>query len=231
MVIGGLQKLTLSDFPGHLSAIIFTRGCNFRCPFCHNPELVDPARYAARVPQSDIFTFLRGRTEKLDGVVVTGGEPTVHRDLQAFLRGLKRLGLAIKLDTNGSCPDGIGKLIEQRLIDYVALDIKSSPASYPRASGVPADIDAVRRSVELLTSSGLPHELRMTYVEELIPLEELEGVAELARGCQAFVVQPFQPSKTLNPEFLGMPRPSKKKLEQIQRILEELGVPAVVRHP
>ncbi len=229
MVIGGLQRLTLSDFPGRLAAVLFTRGCNFRCPFCHNPELVDTRRFAETIPQAEVFSFLRTRSGTLDGVVVTGGEPTIHADLPALLRSLKELGLAVKLDTNGSAPGALERLIAQELVDYVALDIKSSPALYPAAAGVPVDIDALRCSVELLAAAGLAHELRMTYVERLIPLKELEAVAELARGCQVFFVQAFQPSKALDPSFLLLSRPSRQELEQVRSTLEKLGLPATVR--
>lgn len=229
MVLGGLQKLTVSDFPGHLAAILFTRGCNYRCPFCHNPELVDPRRYVDQISEADVFSFLGKRGEKLDGVVITGGEPTVHRDLPILLRRIKDMGLATKLDTNGSCPDMIEQIFELELVDYIALDIKSSPSSYSRAAGMPVDVDSIRQSIELICSSGLPHELRMTYVEPLVPFEELAGVAELARGCRLFLVQPFQPTKALDSQFLLLPRPPVEKLEQVRAALESLGVPAAVR--
>lgn len=229
MILGGFQKLTMSDFPGRLAAVVFTRGCNYRCPFCHNPELVDPRRYVDQVSVAKVFSFLAKRSETLDGVVITGGEPTVHRDLPVLLRRFKDLGLATKLDTNGSRAEMIGQIIAQRLVDYIALDIKSSFSSYSRAAGVKADVDTIRRSIELICSSGLPHELRMTYVEPLMPFEELAEVAELCRGCRLFLVQPFQPSKALDPKFLLLPRPSTEKLERVRSVLAGLGVPAVVR--
>lgn len=229
MIIGGLQKLTLADFPGHLSAVLFTRGCNFRCPYCHNPELVDPRLYAKPMSEEAVFSFLGSRVARLDGVVVTGGEPTIHHDLPALLRRIKELRLAIKLDTNGSSPEMIKALMEEELLDYIAIDIKSSAGFYARAAGTEVNTKAVRRSVELVTSSRIPHELRMTFVEPLVPLEEISGVAELARGCGLFLVQPFQPSKAIDPSFLRLPRPSMERLEQVRTLLSELGLPAVVR--
>ena len=221
--------MTMSDFPGRLAAMVFTRGCNYRCPFCHNPELVDPDRYVDQISEAEVFAFLAKRIETLDGVVITGGEPTVQSDLPLLLRRCKDLGLATKLDTNGSNEEMIGEIIEQRLVDYVALDIKSSLSSYSRAAGVPADVGAIRRSIELICSAGLPHELRMTYVESLMPLEEISEVAELCRGCRLFMVQPFQPSKALDAKFLQLPRPSTEELERVRSALSGLGVPAVVR--
>ena len=229
MVVGGLQKFTLTDFPGRLAAIVFTRGCNFRCPYCHNPELVDPERYAGPVDDTELFSFLESRAAKLDGVVVTGGEPTIHRDLAVLLHRIKALGLAIKLDTNGSAPRVIGELVEEGLLDYIAMDIKSSPRCYPRATGVQADVLEVRKSVELIAASSIPHELRLTYLETLVPDEELAGVAELARGCRRFVVQPFQPSKALDPVLLREARPTVEKLERVRALLETMGLPAVLR--
>jgi pyruvate formate lyase activating enzyme len=229
MIIGGLQKLTLTDFPGHLSAIIFTRGCNFRCSYCHNPELVDPQRYAEPVPEEDVFAFLESRLGKLDGVVVTGGEPTVHKDLPELLRKLKLLGFSVKLDTNGSDPEMMDCLVGESLVDYAAIDIKSSAGAYERAIGVAVNTEAIRRTVERVVSAGLPHELRMTVVDPPTTLGQVKGIAELAQGCGLFVVQPFQPSKALDPSLLTFHRPSAQELEQVRDALRDLGLPAVLR--
>jgi len=229
MIVGGLQRITLTDYPDHLSAVIFTRGCNFRCPYCHNPELVEPRVYAEPIPLEDVLTFLESRVGRLEGVVVTGGEPTVHQDLPDLLRKIRLLGLSIKLDTNGSAPDMLQQLIAEGLLDYVALDIKSSVDSYSRATGLPVRTQDIRKSVELIASSGVRHELRMTFVEPFIPLEELYSVANLARGCRLFLVQPFQPSKTLDPRLLTLGRPSSEKLEQVRGLLQAFGLPAVRR--
>jgi len=229
MVIGGLQKLTLVDFPGRLAAVLFTRGCNFRCPYCHNPELVDPSVYAEPIPEAEVFSFLEGRVARLEGVVVTGGEPTVHADLPDLLRRIRRLGFFIKLDTNGSAPEMIDRLCRESLLDYVAIDIKSSPDSYERAAGTPVDAAALRRSVELVISSGLPHELRMTFIEPFVALDDMAGVAELARGCALFLVQPFEPSKAIDPRVVLLPRTSREKLEQARSRLSAMGLPAALR--
>jgi pyruvate formate lyase activating enzyme len=177
MTIGGLQKITLTDFPGRLAAVLFTRGCNFRCPYCHNPELVDPRCYAEPIPDEEVFAFLENRIERLDGIVVTGGEPTVHPDLPELLHRIRRLGFSIKLDTNGTNPDLVGQLIKAKMLDYIAIDIKCAPDSYSRVAGVRVDANAICECVEMTISSGLPHELRMTFVEPLVSMEEIPGVA------------------------------------------------------
>jgi pyruvate formate lyase activating enzyme len=229
MTIGGLQKLTLTDYPGKLSATIFTRGCNFRCPYCHNPELVDPLRYGQPLPESEIFSFLVGRTGRLDGVVLTGGEPTVHPDLPDLVQRIKQLGFSVKLDTNGSNPEMLEHLLRQRLLDYVAIDIKSSPAFYRQVTGVEADTRKIRRSVDAVVSSGILHELRMTFIEALVPIGQIQGVAELALGCMLFLVQPFQPTKALDARLLRCPRPTLEKLKEVRDLLSMTGLPAVVR--
>ena len=229
MTIGGFQKLSLTDFPGHLAAIVFTRGCNFRCPYCHNPELVDPGRYTSPVPDEEVFRFLKSRRGQLDGVVVTGGEPTVHADLPQLLRRIQELGFAVKLDTNGSRPDRIQSLVEERLLDYVAIDIKASALAYESAAGVAVDHKAVRRSVELVISSHVRHELRLTVVDPAAVLEQAKGIAEMASGCDGFFLQPFQPSKALDSRLVALPRTSAADLERIRQALSDAGLPAVLR--
>ncbi len=229
MIIGGLQKFTLIDFPGKMAAAVFTRGCNFRCPYCHNPELVEQTFAAPSVTEEELFAFLETRKDRLEGVVVTGGEPTLQADLASFLKKIKDAGLAVKLDTNGSSPAVLGGLLEKKLVDYVAMDIKGSPRGYSRAAGVSMSLESIRASIRLIITSGIPHELRMTYTEKLVPVEDLPGVAELARGCRLFVVQPFLPTKTLDPRMLKEPRPSGEKLEEVRSRLQDLGLPAVVR--
>jgi pyruvate formate lyase activating enzyme len=190
---------------------------------------VDPSLFGGSISEADVFAFLQSRVSRLEGVVVSGGEPTIHQDLPVLLRRIKKLKLAIKLDTNGSSPEMIEGLIGEGLLDYIAIDIKTSPDLYAKAAGTTVDTGAIRRSVESVISSGLSHELRMTFVEPLLPLETMAGVAELARGCQVFLVQPFQPSKTLDHWFLRLERPSAQRLEQVCCMLQEMGLPAAVR--
>lgn len=135
MQIGGLQKFSLLDYPGKISAVVFTQGCNFRCPYCHNPELVDPARYQECLPEEEIFSFLETRRGKLEAVTVTGGEPTLQKSLAPFLRRIKDMGFLVKLDTNGSRPDVLEELLRQKLIDYIAMDIKAPLEKYEAVTG------------------------------------------------------------------------------------------------
>jgi len=229
VVIGGFQKFSLADFPGKISAIVFTRGCNFRCPYCHNPELVDPARYVAEVPQEEVLRFLGSRRGQLQGVVVTGGEPTLHDDLPLFLAGIHALGFAVKLDTNGSNPDALQGLIRDSLLDYIAMDIKAPLSAYPRIAGAPVRVEDIERSVRLVIGSGLPHEFRTTYEGSLLSTKDMEAIAEIVRGCANYVVQSFRPSRALDPAMLSRARPDRASLQAIRKLMESAGLPVLLR--
>lgn len=162
MRIGGIQKLSLIDYSGHLSAVVFTQGCNLRCPYCHNPELVLPQCFGARVSEDEIFSFLATRVGKLQAVVVTGGEPTLHADLPEFLAAIKRMGFKTKLDTNGTRPEALQSLFDEKLIDFVAMDIKAPLARYHELSGCRVDVLAIRQSLELILSAPVQHQFRTT---------------------------------------------------------------------
>jgi len=229
MIIGGLQKFSISDFPGRISAIVYTRGCNFRCPYCHNPELVDPAAYADPIPEKSVIDFLRSRTGRLQGVVVTGGEPTLHPDLPEFLSVVRRLGFDTKLDTNGSNPDLLECIIDGRLVDYIALDVKAPLDSYRRITGVDARTKDIERSIHLVIESGLSHELRTTYEESMLSPEDLREIALLARGSRLLVLQGFHPTKALDKRMLSRPTPDPSCLDRARRAMEGVGVPLLVR--
>lgn len=209
MIIGGLQKFSLLDYPGHLAAIIFTQGCNFRCHFCYNPMLVRPPddlSYVSaptdlkvgaeakdhRLALSDLFVFLSSRAGKLEGVVITGGEPTIHPDLPDFIRQIRELGFKIKLDTNGTNPEMLEKLIESRLVDYLAMDIKGSPARYSEVTGVAVDLEKVKKSVKIIMESGLPYEFRTTLVPGLIDKQDLKSMGELIKDAKKWYLQQFK---------------------------------------
>ena len=220
MVIGGLQKFSLSDFPGLISAIVFTRGCGFRCPYCHNPELVDPSRYGDDLPLSEVHRFLRSRGGRLQGVVVTGGEPTVHEDLPVFLRELKDMGFAVKLDTNGTEPRMIQHVVAERLVDFIAMDVKAPLASYDMIVKVPVKTSDILESIRTILASGLPHEFRTTWVDSLLSANDLLAVAQLVKGCDRYVLQSFRGGKVLDPS-LAAARPAEKT--GLSRIVETLG--------
>lgn len=229
MVIGGLQKLSLSDYPGRISAIVFTRGCGFRCRYCHNPELVDPDLYVSPLAEDSVFSFLRSRLGLLDGVVVSGGEPTFHDDLPAFLARIKAMGFALKLDTNGSNPVMLRVLLEQRLVDFVALDVKAPFPAYRRVAGAEADPEAVRSSIGAVIESGIAHEMRTTFCGSLLSVGDMEEIARAVRGCSVLVVQGFRPSTALDPAILAEPAPPISFLEQVRAAVEAEGVTCLVR--
>jgi pyruvate formate lyase activating enzyme len=222
MLIGGFQKFSLSDYPGRISAILFTRGCNFRCPYCHNPELVDPDRYSELMDQEEILSFLESRASQLQGVVITGGEPTLQPDLPDLMKRIKRSGFLVKLDTNGSDPLMIGRLLAQGTIDFCAMDVKAPPASYERISRVQVDPDKILSSIALIRSSGIEHELRTTFVPSLLSLEEMAEIGNLAAGSP-FIVQRYRRSKILDPGLLENAE-SSDAVEALRTFLTRKGV-------
>ncbi|MDD5527719.1 MAG: anaerobic ribonucleoside-triphosphate reductase activating protein [Patescibacteria group bacterium] len=207
MKIGGLEKLSLIDYPGELSAVVFTIGCTFRCPFCYNPMLVlsgsdrsgdtlprgeEIDKDHTRLNEDDLFLFLSRRQNKLDAVVITGGEPTMHQDLPEFIRKIKKLGYKIKLDTNGTNPAMLKKIISANLIDYLAMDIKAAPADYPRATGVKFDFEKIKQSVKIIMASNLPYEFRTTCVPGFIDADGIAKIGELIKGADKWYLQNFK---------------------------------------
>jgi len=197
MRIGGLEKFTLADYDDHLSATVFTQGCNFRCPYCHNPELVDAHRFEPPIPEEDVLDFLARRRGQLDGVCISGGEPTLHADLPAFCRRVKALGYDVKLDTNGTNPDMLALLLRERLVDYVAMDYKAPLAKYGLMVRMRVDTDAIRRSVELLRTSGVDHELRTTWFDLLLEPADAMTMQQETAGCRRYGLQQLRPDHTL----------------------------------
>ena len=179
MKIGGLIKFTLIDFPGRPAAVVFTQGCNFRCRYCHNPELVYPHLFTEPVAEEEIFSFLQRRQGSLEGVVVSGGEPTLHDDLPAFMARIKALGYAVKLDTNGSRPDMIQDLIDKKLVDYIAMDLKAPLDKYREITEVDTNTDILRKSMDLIRQSGLAYEFRTTYDKEVLTEADIENLKQL----------------------------------------------------
>ena len=192
MVISGLQKLTLLDYPGKVACTIFTAGCNFRCPFCHNSDLVLPQRRPPVLPEEEVLAFLRKRRGLLDGVCVTGGEPLLHRDLAPFLVQVKELGYAVKLDTNGSDPDALAALVRGGLADYVAMDIKNSPRRYAETAGIPGlDLRPIRRSVEFLLTGAVDYEFRTTVTAQYHDESSFRDLGPWLKGARRYVLQEF----------------------------------------
>ena len=200
--ICGLQKTTLLDFPGCVASTVFLGGCNMRCPFCHNMNLVttkEPGPYT----EEDILKFLSGRRGLLDGVAITGGEPTLYPELPAFIRQIKDMGFKVKLDTNGTNPQMLKSLTDEGLIDYVAMDIKSSFSGYERACGIPGIKLARKESIDLLINGNTDYEFRTTAVEEFLNEEDIRSIGMLLEGAkryflQGYVESEYVPDKTLH---------------------------------
>lgn len=191
MRIAGLQKTTLLDFPGKVACTVFLAGCNFRCPFCQNAEILDGS--PDEVAEEEFFAFLERRRGILDGVCVSGGEPLVG-DVAPFLRRIKALGYAVKLDTNGAFPDKLKALAAEGLIDFVAMDIKSSPARYPALAGVKCDVQKIKESAAFLLEGSLPYEFRTTCVKPLHRPEDFIYIGQWLAGAKAYFLQNFRQS-------------------------------------
>ena len=197
MIIGGLEKLTLLDYPNHLAAIIFTSGCNFRCHYCYNPMLVLPPKGEDRknkedlssIASEDLFLFLKERFGRLEGVVITGGEPTLHADLPDFIKKIKKLGYLVKLDTNGTNPEMLEKLIQAKLIDYLAMDIKSDADNYEKTVGVKINFQNLQKSAKIIITSGLPYEFRTTMVPGLVNKEIFLAMGAFIKGAKKWYLQ------------------------------------------
>ena len=218
--VGGIQKLSLVDFPGHVAAALFTAGCNMRCGYCHNPELVLPERLASSIPIDDIMQFLQSRVGRLDGVVVSGGEPTIHDDLPELIRRIKALGYDVKLDSNGTRPEMIRQLIDDKLINFVAMDIKGPLEKYQTIAARPIDLDAVQETIALLISSGIGHEFRTTIVREQLEPSDFHKVGEMVRGAKRFALQHFRPGSTLAPQFEQASTFSESEFQETKTIME-----------
>jgi pyruvate formate lyase activating enzyme len=229
MIFGGLQKFSLSDFPGMIAAILFTRGCGFRCPYCHNPELVDPARYAPVYPLGMVKKFLLSRKGRLQGVVLTGGEPTQQTDLPEFLSEVKDMGFAVKLDTNGTNPSMLRCLVADRLVDFIAMDVKAPLARYAETVRAPVETGYLLRSVEVILRSGLPHEFRTTFVESLLSVDDILEIARLVKGCQKYVLQRFSNRNVLEPNQAQAAGGSRERLTEVARVLISAGCALEVR--
>jgi len=238
MIISGLQKTTLVDYPGKVAATVFTRGCSFRCPFCHNPELVIPEKFLPEMPMAELREFFVKRQGKLEGVCITGGEPLLFSDTKDFLAELKNLGYAVKLDSNGSFPDRLEEIISLGLADYIAMDIKAPLAQYAKVSKFKAHPPAggsnpkieelISRSIGLIMDSGIDYEFRTTICKPLHSVESFRGMGELIKGAKRYYIQNFVHSKH-NDETLPMQAFSDEELEQGRLIMQEYVNEAFVR--
>lgn len=233
VIIGGLQKLTLIDYPGKIACAVFTVGCNFHCHFCHNPELIDPEKFDAgeKIEETDFFDFLKSRQSLLDGVCVTGGEPTLHPDLPEFLKKIKALGFLVKLDTNGTNPEMLSALISEKLINYVAMDIKTSLQKdlYEKVTGTTVEIDDIKKSVAAIMQSGLEYEFRTTVVPGLHSEDDIIYLAKEVRGAKKYYLQQFRAGgKILDQKYKDVkPYPAEFLKDLREKIKDFFGVSEV----
>ena len=210
MKIYGLQKMTLLDFPGRVACTVFLGLCDFRCPYCHNFELVNGTAVPL-MEEEEFFSFLSNRKGLLDGVAVTGGEPTIHADLPEFVRRIRSLGFPVKLDTNGYHPDMLRRLLEEKLIDYAAMDIKNSPEKYASTAGRETlDLSPVRESIALLMGSGTDYEFRTTVVKEFHEQRDFEEIGKMIEGAGKYFLQSFTDRDSV--PFGGLSAASKEEM-------------------
>ena len=225
MIIGGLQKLTLLDFPGTVACTVFTVGCNLRCPFCHNPALVNNPPEDCRLSEDEFFAFLKKRQGLLDGVAITGGEPLLHSDIGEFIAKIKSMGYKVKLDTNGTFPERLEKILSEGNVDYVAMDLKNTFDKYAKTVGIPGfDVSLIKRSIRIIQESGVAHEFRTTVVSPLHAADDFTQIAKQVEGSENYFLQNFVDSgDLLNGEGLcELPRSElEKALENAKKIIPQ----------
>lgn len=211
MKIGGLQKTSLQDYPEEVSSIIWTIGCNFSCPFCYNKNLVDGN--INEIPEDEVFSFLEKRKKLIDGLVISGGEPFLQKDLKDFCKKVKKLGYKIKIDTNGTFPDKLKELIDEKLVDYIAMDIKAPKEKYDKLTNVKTDIKKIEKSIDLIKNSGLGYEFKTTFAPEMLTNEDIKDIAKWIEGSKKYYLQQFENCMPLVSSELENVKPySKEKL-------------------
>ena len=215
--IAGFEKISLIDYPGKLSAIVFTYGCNLRCEYCHNPELVvEPLKEERLLDEEKILKYLESRAKKLDAVVITGGEPLLYyQGLLAFIKKIKKLGYLVKLDTNGLLPDRLQRFVESGLIDYISMDIKYPEDGYVQYTGTDA-FEKVKESIKIIMNSGIEHEFRTTYVKGIHDTYSSAGIGKLINGADLYFIQNFRPGKTINPSLSAQNSFTEKELRKLR---------------
>lgn len=229
MILGSMQRFSLIDYPGKICAIVFTQGCNFRCPYCHNPELVNPKEFAESIAPDEIFSFLERRRGKLDAVSITGGEPTLQENLAGFIRNIKDLGYLVKIDTNGSMPEVLEELMGEKLLDLIAMDVKAPLDKYKKTVKASVDTRRIEESIHLIMNSGIDYEFRTTIVKSLLDEADIKKIGTVIKGADRYVLQKFVPSKTLNPKFMNAATFTDEEIERTAKSLEKLVGSVITR--
>jgi len=221
MQIGGLQKLTLIDYPGRLAATVFLIGCDFKCPWCYSSELVLPAKIKRqpKISEKEFFNFLKERKKLLDGLVLCGGEPTINKKLPELIKKIRKLGYQVKLDTNGSNPKMLKKLINDKLIDYVAMDIKAPKEKYKKILGKKVKIEDIEKSIKILKEGKVDYEFRTTVVPTVLDKKDILEIAKWIRGAKRYYLQNFRPEKTIDPKFEKIKPYPQEYLLEIQKAI------------
>ncbi len=233
MLLGGLQKTTLIDFPGRIACTVFTVGCNFRCPFCHNKDLVTLKNFEQKklpqIPEKDFFTFLNKRKGILDGVCITGGEPTLQNDLPDFCKKIKDMGFEVKLDSNGTNPKMLSKMINKKVVDFIAMDLKNNFSDYNKAVGINYPIDNIKKSIKLILQSDIEHEFRTTVVPGI---HKKQNLLELAKELNSlynqygeekekvWFLQKFRPQNCLKDQYNKKKPLADKKFSEFKKEIE-----------
>ena len=229
MKIGGLQKVSLIDYPGLICGIVFLQGCNFKCPYCHNPELVDTRLFQPCIKENEVLDFLNTRKGKLDAISITGGEPTIQDDLESFIKQIKKMGFAVKLDTNGSQPQVIKTLLDKKLLDFIAMDIKAPLEKYKSVVKVPVNSDLIKESIKLILKAKITHEFRTTIVESQLKEKDILQIAKLISGAKSYALQKFVPVKVLDKKFLKEKSFSDEILQKFKNSLEHQITSVTIR--
>lgn len=223
MQFSGWQRTSLIDFPDRISTILFTQGCSMRCRFCHNPELVAPQKpIEGQFTEDDVFSYLAKRKTMLEGVVITGGEPTIQSKLSSFIHRIKEMGFAVKLDTNGYQPEQLENLLSTCSLDYVAMDVKAPLHKYSHVAGVPIDPRRIEKSLDLLSQSKIAYELRTTAAKPLLSMEDLHTIAQQIAGAPMWYVQQFRSGCTLDPALLNQDSYKEEELQYFVDTVEPL---------
>lgn len=220
MEIAGLKKTSLVDYPGTISAVIFLSGCNFRCGFCHNPSVVFGK--SAKIDEKEVMDFLERRKRVLEGVCVTGGEPTIHDNLPMLLKKIKSMGFLAKLDTNGTNPEMLKKIIEENIVDYVAMDIKAPLETYSFAANADVNIKKIKESMRILMESKIKYEFRMTLLPKFVSIESFKEICEMLKGAKRFYIQQFEKgSEMIDCAFKSEKAYTKEELNEFLNVAKE----------